>query len=71
MPPGERVALVEWLRRVGQDRVWAQADRAGLEDPFERAIFALDRLYPRLPPAHREAFRRQLQERSSGHGSER
>ena len=65
-PADERVAMVGWLRRVGQERVWAQVDRAGLRDPYERAVFALDRLYPRLPKAHRDAFVGQLRERLAG-----
>ena len=59
-PVEERVAMVGWLRELGQQRVWAQADRAGIEEPYERAVFALDRLYPRLPEPHREAFLSQL-----------
>jgi hypothetical protein len=61
----DRVATVAWLRHIGQQRVWAQADRARLADPCERAVFALDRLYPRLPTAHRDAFVRQLRMRWS------
>lgn len=54
-----RVAVGERLRRTGHLLVWQQADAAAAREPMnelERAFFILDRLYPDMPPQHREQF---------------
>lgn len=40
--------------------VWQQADAAGPMSELERAMFIIDRLYPEMPPQHREQFQTKL-----------
>jgi len=48
------------LREKGLLLVWQQADAAGPMSELERAMFIIDRLYPDMPPQHREQFQTQL-----------
>jgi hypothetical protein len=72
-----RVAVGERLRRTGHLLVWQQADAAAAREPMnqlERAFFILDRLYPQMPPQHREQFRARLSagwEAGTWHGFQR
>ena len=62
-PPEVRVERAADLRHTGLLLAWQQSDAAGLADELERAYFLLDRLYPEMPPEHREQFRAQLKAR--------
>ena len=61
MTPTQRAAIGQRMRLDGLLRVWKQVDLADPMDPVEEGMFILDRLYPEMPPAHRETFRRQMQ----------
>ena len=63
MTPETRVLGGARLRERGILLAWQQSDEAGLADELERAFFLLDRLYPEMPPVHRESTRAQLRAR--------
>ena len=73
----DRVRWSVRKRQVGRLLVWQQADAAAARHPMtelERAFFILDRLYPEMPPQHREQFRARLAtewEAGTWHGFER
>ncbi len=58
--PAERARRGQALREQGIALVWQQLDRAGIDDPIGRVAFLLDRMYPEMPPVHREQIRRRL-----------
>lgn len=63
MPAEARVRWSIEKRAVGHLLVWQQSDAAAARQPMnelERAFFILDRLYPEMPPQHREQFRTRL-----------
>jgi len=60
MSPARRSETMLGLREKGLLLVWQQADAAGPMSELERAMFIIDRLYPEMPPQHREQFRTKL-----------
>lgn len=54
MPLQGRAGIMTRLRATGLAMVWQQSDAAGQMTELERAMFILDRLYPEMPPQHRE-----------------
>ena len=74
MPLERRVAVMAEMRAKGLAMAWGQSDERGPMTEPERAIFLIDRLYPEMPPQHREQFRRRFQalwEAGSWHGFQR
>jgi hypothetical protein len=62
MPLEGRVAVMTQMRAKGMQLVWQQSDEHGPMTEPERAMFLIDRLYPEMPPQHREQFRRRFEE---------
>ncbi len=60
IPPEQRVTYGAALRHKGHLLVWQQSDGAGPMSELDRAMFIIDRLYPEMPPQHREQFREKL-----------
>jgi hypothetical protein len=74
MPLKRRVAVMSRMRAKGLAVVWQQSDERGPMTEPERAMFLIDRLYPEMPPQHREQFRRRFQalwEVGTWHGFQR
>jgi hypothetical protein len=70
----ERALIGLDLRARGFALAWDQLDRFGPADPVGRAMFLIDRLYPEMPPVHREQVRRGFESLLAGgtwHGPER
>jgi hypothetical protein len=60
MSRARRSAVALELREKGLLLVWQQSDAAGPMSELDRAMFIIDRLYPEMPPQHREQFQAKL-----------